>query len=365
MKNLLELCLSPDLGGLELYMMRAAKALNDEMNVISVISPTGKLESYYKETSHRYEMVEKTSNLMMFGAAKKLAKIIDNEKIDVVHLHWTKDIPIAVLAKHMSKIKPKLAQTRNMTMTRFKNDFYHRHLYKNIDLMLPVTKQVGEQIEKFVPVSVRPKVEVLYMGTDEVELLSSESINLFRQEHKMDKNFAVGLVGRIEATKGQHLLIEAIALLQKEGYAVEAFFVGHEMQEGYIESLKAKSELLGVASFIHFLGFMKNPMHFMQACDAMVLATPCETFGLVVIEAMSVGTPMIATNACGPLEIIEDGVTGLLFEKGSGEALAEQIKKLQDSTLAEHLGKAAQQKVATDFSNLKQFKKLATLLGEL
>ena len=53
-KNLLELCLSPDLGGLELYMMRAAKALCDDFNVISVITPKGKLSRYYEKTEHRY-----------------------------------------------------------------------------------------------------------------------------------------------------------------------------------------------------------------------------------------------------------------------------------------------------------------------
>ena len=67
-KNLLELCLSPDLGGLELYMMRCAKALDDTFNVISVINPRGKLGQYYDDTQYRCEYVEKKSNLLMFGS---------------------------------------------------------------------------------------------------------------------------------------------------------------------------------------------------------------------------------------------------------------------------------------------------------
>ena len=104
--NLLELCLSPDLGGLELYMVRAAKALDESMNVISVINPLGKLEQYYQGTSYRYVSLKKKSNLVMFVAARKLARIIDENQIDIVHLHWTKDIPIAVTAKVFSKRKP-------------------------------------------------------------------------------------------------------------------------------------------------------------------------------------------------------------------------------------------------------------------
>jgi glycosyltransferase involved in cell wall biosynthesis len=365
-KNLLELCLSPDLGGLELYMMRCAKALGDRFNVMSVINPAGKLEQYYSDSEHKYALVAKKSNLLMFGAAHKLAKIIDEYAIDIVHLHWTKDIPIAVLAKYLSKRKPKLAQTRNITMTRFKDDVYHRLLYKNIYLMLPVSKQVAEQLKRFIPESVRPKIEVLYMGTDEVEFLSEEPLQKFRQQHGMDNTFAIGLVGRIEETKGQHLLIEAIALLHYKEIDVEVFFVGHEMEKGYIDKLKAKADTLGVGSAIHFLGFMKNPAHFMQACDAMVLATPCDTFGLVVIEAMAAGTPVIATNQCGPLEIIEDGVSGLLFEKDDVNSLAQKISEIHiNTTLCKMVSLSAIEKVENDFSNEKQFLKLTMYLEGL
>ena len=104
----------------------------------------------------------------------------------------------------------------------------------------------------------------------------------------------------------------------------------------------------------------------MQACDAMVLATPCETFGLVVIEAMSVGTPMVATNACGPLEIIDDQESGLLFEKSSSEGLADKIEMLRSSDiLCSSISKRALFKIQDKFSNDKQFEKLTTVFKGL
>ena len=362
-KNLLELCLSPDLGGLELYMMRCAKALQGDFNVISVITPDGKLEQYYEGTEHRYSMLKKSSNLFMFSAAWRLAKIIDAENIDIIHLHWTKDIPIAVLAKKLSKRALKLAQTRNMTMTRFKEDFYHRLLYKNMDLMLAVTQQVAEQLHRFIPEDIRPKVEVLYMGTDAAEMLSEPQLHRFKKQQKMEAGFIVGMVGRIEAHKGQYLLIEALVDLDK---SVEAYIVGHAMQESYIDTLKAQAEALGVGERVHFLGFMKNPMHFMQACDAIVLATPCETFGLVVIEAMSVGTPMVATDACGPLEILNDGENGLHFEKGSSSDLSKKIELLsQDTALQQSVSQNALKTVNEQFDTNQQFEKLKSIFTAL
>jgi len=363
-KVLLELCMSPDLGGLELYMVRAAKALVNDFKVISIINTDTKLEQYYNE-NHKFIKIEKKSNLFMFGAAKKLAKIIDEEGVDIIHMHWTKDIPFVVLAKMLSKRKLNLVQTRNMTMTRFKDDFYHRLLYKNINLMLPVTYQVKEQLEKFIPSEIRPKIEVLYMGSDSVDMIAEEEVFGLKGELGFKENsFNIGMVGRINKAKGQHLLIVALSYMEDE--TVEAYFVGHEMGEGYIEELKNLAETLGILSRVHFLGFMKNPHHFFQLCDAVVMASRRETFGLVVIEAMQVQTAVIGSNSGGVVEIIDDEKTGLLFEMGSAQSLAQNIQKLHnDPQFLNQLSLAGQKKCEEKFSNEKQFKKLSSILKDL
>lgn len=298
----------------------------------------------------------------MFVAAKQLANVLDANDIDIVHLHWTKDIPIAVMAKLLSKRKPKLVQTRNMTMTRFKNDYYHRFLYKNIDLMLPVTYQVAEQIKKFVPEAIRPKIEVLYMGSDKVELLDNVELKALRSDLRMEDQFVVGMVGRINEAKGQHLLIQAIA--QSDDENIHAYFVGHEMKKGYVDQLKLLAQKLGVAHRVHFLGFMKNPHHFYQVCDTVVLASKRETFGLVLIEAMQVGTTVIGSNSGGVVEIIDDGITGLLFETGNSDRLGEKIRFLKnDQKMNEVLAQAGREKAKTMFSNEKQFQQLALIFS--
>ncbi len=364
-KVVMELCMSPDLGGLELYMVRAAKALKDMFEVISVLNEDTKLEQYYEDAQDEYIKIDKTSNFFMFGAAKKLADVIDARDVAVIHLHWTKDIPFVVLAKLLSKKKPKLVQTRNMTMTRFKDDFYHRFLYKNIDLMLPVTYQVKEQLERFIPQDIRPQIEVLYMGSEKVEQLSDDALKGFKREIGFEEeNFNVGMVGRINEAKGQHLLIKALSKIDNEH--VQAYFVGHEMKKGYTEELKRLAKDLGVAERVHFLGFMKNPHHFFQACDVIVMASKRETFGLVVIEAMQVQTAVIGSNSGGVVEIIDDEHTGLLFEVGSSESLAQKIQKLvDDEKLKEKIALQGQKKCEEKFSNEKQFKKLGAIIKDL
>jgi glycosyltransferase involved in cell wall biosynthesis len=365
-KTIIELCMSPDLGGLELYMVRSAKALSDDLNVISIINGNSKLEEYYNEND-KYIKINKSSNLFMFNAAKRLANIIDKEKVEAIHMHWTKDIPFVVLAKILSKKKPKIVQTRNMTMTRFKNDFYHRLMYKNMDLMLPVTHQVKEQLERFIPQNIRPKVEVLYMGSDKPEMLNTNEIDVLKSELKFDKkSFNLGLVGRINEAKGQHLLIKAVDILVKQSLNVNAYFVGNAMEESYLKMLMQDVEKRGLQNNIHFLGFMKNPHHFYQICNAVVLASKRETFGLVLIEAMQAGTAVIGANSGGVTEIIDDEKTGLLFESQNYESLAFSIEKLiNDKKLASNIAKRGQYKCKENFSNELQFEKLKNILKEL
>ncbi|MDA3907918.1 MAG: glycosyltransferase family 4 protein [Sulfurimonas sp.] len=364
--NILELCLSPDLGGLELYMVRASHFLDAKTNTISVINEAGKLEQYYKDTKFKYEKIKRSSTIFSFLTARKLAKIIDDNNIEVVHLHWTKDILVAVLAKLLSKQKPKLVQTRNMTMTRFKDDFYHRFLYKNIDLMLPVTYQVKEQIEKFIPNDIRPKVEVLYMGAEKPELIGDEEKKTLRSKYNLEKSFTVGIVGRIEEGKGQYLVIDAIKELASKNIDAKALIVGHAMNDSYLASLKSAIEKDAIKDKVIFTGFTTEVQKLMQVCDVIVLATDRETFGLVIIEAMQCEIAVIGSDSGGPLEIIDDNENGLLFKTKDSNDLATKIEKLfNHKDLRKNLAKAGKQKADEKFYSETQFEKLKNILKEL
>jgi len=364
MSKILELCLSPDLGGLELYMYNSAESLSQTQNVLSIINPKGKLAHYFKKSTLEVEYIDKRSKLMLPFSAKKLAYSVDRHAIDIIHIHWTKDLPLAVLAKLFAQREVKLVQSRHMHMTRFKDDFYHRFLYKHINLMLAVTAQVKGQMETFIPQSICPNVEVLYLGSKEAEVLDSDTRVQVQHEFLMQDRFVVGMVGRINVPKGQHLLIEAIALIADE--KVHAYFAGQEMKVGYIDTLKQLAKDLGVEHRVHFLGFLDKPEVFFQVCDTIVLASKKETFGLVLIEAMQVNTPVIGSNSGGVVEIIDDEESGLLFDAGDAGSLAEKITRVKnDTTLGEALASKAKLKAEKMFAYDKHFIALEKILKEL
>lgn len=359
--KILELCLSPDLGGLELYMIRAAQYLNEDGECLSVINEKGKLKNYCENHSSRYVSLKRRNVLFSWLSAFRLAKIIDEESIDVIHLHWTKDLPVAIMAKLFSRRKPKVVQSRHMTMTRFKDDIYHRFLYKNLDMMLAVTNQVKSQIEKFIPSDICPKTEVLYIGAEQPVLITSEEKKIRREHFGLGKSFTVGIVGRIEATKGQHIVLEAVELLNANGIDTKALVVGHAMDENYLADLQNI-----YADCAVFTGFTREAQTIMQLCDVIVLATENETFGLVLIEAMMCGICVVASDSGGPLEIIDDGINGLLFKTFDAEDLAEKLTKLyRDTIFRQTFAEAGKMKALNVFENTKQFQGLKNVLESL
>ena len=349
MKKILEVCLSPDLGGLELHMKDLTKFL--ETN--AVINKKSKLKEVFKKENLSYFEISRYNFL-------RLAKIIDEEKIDILHLHWTKDIPMIVLAKLISKRKPKIIQTRHMHMTRFKNDFYHRFLYKNIDMIIAVTNLVNEQLKKFIPIDISPKIETCYIGARTPKILSIEEKDKLKEKINIKDEFIISIVGRIEEAKGQYIVLQAVEKLRLKGIKVKTLVVGHFMDESYFTKLK------NTYSNDIFTGFVANPTDFMQISDCLVLATKKETFGLVLIEAMKCGVCVLGSNSGGPLEIIDDKETGLLFESMNSDDLCEKLFLIYTNLeLKDKLALSGQIKAEKCFDSKKQFKKIKSIFNSI
>jgi len=350
-KKILEICLSPGLGGLEMFVASCYEAFSKHTPCKVVVAPGTKLDKYLEiEDKHHI----KRSKFFPFLPAWQLAKYIDKNDIDIVHFHWTRDMITVVLAKLFSKKKPKIVQSRHMGMTRFKDDLYHRYMYKNIDMMHAVAKRVKQELQKFIPDDVRPKIEMVYLGV-EISKVDEKKVEALRIKYNLKDAFVVGIIGRIEEGKGQHLLVEALGKLDTD---IKALIVGDVMDENYLAGIKEKVKKENLSERVVFSGFTKNVNEHMQLCDILVLATKNETFGLVIIEAMANGVAVIATNNGGPLEIIEDGVDGVFFD-GTSTDLAEKIALLyNDTQLKNKISHAGYVKAKEKFDWTKQLDKL-------
>jgi glycosyltransferase involved in cell wall biosynthesis len=340
-------------------MMRASRYLGDEC--VSVINEKGKLKSYYEESTYRYFTLKRRNVLLSWLSARQLARILDAEEIDILHLHWTKDLPVAIMAKLLSQRKPKVVQSRHMRMTRFKDDFYHRFLYRNLDMILAVTHQVKGQIEKFIPSAICSKVETLYIGAEQPVLISEEDKKNRREELGLGHSFTVGIIGRIEEQKGQHIVLKAVENLVKKGIDAKALVIGAAMDELYLQKLQNEYRDIAI-----FTGFTREAQSIMQLCDVMVLATKNETFGLVLIEAMMCGVCVISSDSGGPLEIIDDGINGLFFKTFDSDDLEDKLELLHRAPLfRQKFAEMGRVKALDKFESQTQFETLNTILEKV
>ena len=141
---------------------------------------------------------------------------------------------------------------------------------------------------------------------------------------------------RLQKHKGHAVLIEAIAEIAAEYPDVLWVFAGKASgpeQREYLASLLARTRELGLDERILFPGFIADADAVPLFREAYALVHPATTegYGLVLIEAMACGLPVLAAAASGPREIITDGVDGLLVPPGDSHALAEAMRSLLDN----------------------------------
>jgi glycosyltransferase involved in cell wall biosynthesis len=198
----------------------------------------------------------------------------------------------------------------------------------------------------------RDKVRVVHDGISPVPFdgVTSQEIQVLEKEIGSDVTTTIGIFGRLSPWKGQHILLEALSGIP-EAHAV---LVGDALfgETEYVERLRARASQPDIAGRVHFLGFRRDIPGLMRSMDIIVHAsTSPEPLGLVIIEAMLAGKPVIATRAGGAMEIIEHGDSGLLVSPGSVSELRTALEKLlSDPGLAHRLTVAGRRRAEEAFS---------------
>jgi len=163
-----------------------------------------------------------------------------------------------------------------------------------------------------------------------------------------------GILGTLLRWKGQHVFLKAARLVMDEIPRARAFIVGEVpgRSPAYRDELLQLARQLGIADRVVFTGFREDISEILQLLQVVVHAsvTP-EPFGRVIVEAMAMRKPVVATMAGGPLEIIEDGSTGYLVPAEQPEPMARRIiQLLADPALAAYIGHQARCAVEARFS---------------
>jgi glycosyltransferase involved in cell wall biosynthesis len=161
-------------------------------------------------------------------------------------------------------------------------------------------------------------------------------------------------VSRLFHWKGQRELLQAFASVRQRVSDVVLLIVGADApHEGtsFTEELKRLASELGVAPYVHFTGARSDVARVMAACDVYTMPSFEEPFGLVFLEAMAMGKPVVAVDNGGTPEVVAHGETGLLSPPWDIPALSRNIVRLlEDPALGQRMGQRGRERVLTQFN---------------
>ncbi len=150
----------------------------------------------------------------------------------------------------------------------------------------------------------------------------------------------IGALGRLHEQKGFDVLLQAAAILRDRGTAFRLRIAGEGPDRALLENLIHDN---GLADRVELVGWVSPPGPFLSTLDLFAVPSRYEPFGLVVIEAMAAGVPVVASDLEGPREILEQGRLGFLVDSEDPDRLAGRLAEaLRDRARAVDLARAAQ-----------------------
>lgn len=207
---------------------------------------------------------------------------------------------------------------------------------------------ISNAVKEVVLNGVHAKTYVIYNGV--ISRIESDAIKRqILSSSGLSKNYKFAIVGAVSANKGQEQAIRALAHLKTHFPNTRLLVVGSG-GASYFEFLQQLSVTLGVQEQVEFWGYVSNPFDAYLKANAVLMCSRYEAMGRVTAEAMAAARPVIGYNSTGTAELIEDGVTGLLYS-GDYKDLAHCMKRfIENPKLAQELGINGWEKARREFT---------------
>lgn len=212
-----------------------------------------------------------------------------------------------------------------------------RVVYGAADLIVATSRGVAEDLTRNFGVS-PDRIRVLPNPVDVAAVRQAASEPLETAEQLRGGEPVIVAAGRLVDAKNYPLLIDAVAAL-RQSIPARLVILG----QGDLEpSLRAQVRERGLTDAVTFLGFRSNPWKFIAQADVFALSSRYEGFGNVLIEAMTLGIPVVATASPGTRDIVESESTGLLVTSHTVDAFATALQRvIENPAMREAMSRAA------------------------
>lgn len=282
----------------------------------------------------------------------KLFHLLRERKIDILHTHLPYTGIVGRPAAILAGVKA-IVSTEHGLM-----ESYHRLTRLGSVLTYPLnhaTIAVSQAVARSILRCKTTRPETIHVVYNAIDLGDLKSIHtdpeLVKKSLGIDGHgLVVGTVSHIRPEKGHQYLVEAARLVLEQRPEVRFVIVGRERKRKDLIRLEELAQHLGIRDRIIFTGFREDALQIMTTFDVFVLPSIWEAFGIVLLEAMSLGKPVVATHVDGIPEVIDEGVNGFLVAPRNPEQLALRILDLlSNDALRNRMGEEGRKKVRDGF----------------
>ena len=282
------------------------------------------------------------------AAFARFGRLLKRGRFDIVHVHSFRTELGATFFGRLLRWAPRVIRTAHNV-----DEFYVSPRYaalakvsaRGLERIVAISDAVSGFLREQAGLP-SDKIVRIYYGIDPSPYQPDAPPPAEREDP--DARPTIGVIARLAPQKGHRVLLDAIPAIAKQIPGVRVRLIGHE-ELSTVQELREYAEQRGVADRVAFEGF-RAAEAVLADFDVFVLPSLWEGFGLVLLEAMAAGRPVVA-SAVGPVpEIVVDGVTGLLVPPGDPDALAAAIVRLlTDRELASAFGRAGRARVEAEF----------------
>ncbi|MDO9107862.1 MAG: glycosyltransferase [Coriobacteriia bacterium] len=317
-------------GGGEHHLLRLARGCREWGYRVGVVcAAQSGLERMAREDG--FEVWPVRMGRLHPSSSRRLARLFRQAAPDIVHAHGFHATLAACPAAKGARVRSVLATVHSMPSAPL--DLRPGVLGRlEFAIRSSLYRRVARHVDRFICVVDAARSDLIRMGLDAGSItvisngIPNPAVDVVRAERPDTAQVLIGSVGRLESAKGYEYLVDAADIaLQSSGADMRFQLVGDGSTR---EALRSQAAMLGLGGSFEFSGWSAEPLSSIARMDIYVCPSITETTNLTVLEAMSLGLPVIATRVGGLPEAVLDGETGYIVPSRRSDLLARRIVEL-------------------------------------
>lgn len=299
---------------------------------------------------------------MDFGAAWRLSRLLRAMRPDVVHAHDAHAVAMVALARSLGPLypPPRFVVSRRVDF-HIRGNAFSRWKYSKVDLFLCASNAIRQMlIGDGVPAE---RTTTVHDGCDLERVAAAPPVDVHQELSLPRGTPVVGNIAALVPHKGHRYLVNAAAAVVRDVPDVRFVIIG----EGELKSsLRRQIKERHLEKHVVLAGFRADALSLQKSFDLFAMSSVTEGMGSVLLDAMEITQPIVATAAGGIPEVVVDGETGVLVPPRDATALAAAIVRLlRDPERQARLGAAARQRVRASFSVERMVQRILDAYGRL